>query len=178
MHGNNPSVSFSKKSSAVKVLVCVDRSEASRKVIRAVTEWLGSRAGQDQFVLFHVAEFLPEFLLSDHPEPGLTSRSLAERWATRARNDGEKLLQETKAAFVAAGIPESCLTCKLDLEDCLPESKKVAAALAIIREMHAGDYHLVCIGRRGASQLAVSLIGGVTEKVIREAHGRSVLVVD
>lgn len=162
----------------MKVLVCLDRSEASRKMVRTVTEWLKPRSGQDQFVLYHVAEYLPEFLLSDHPEPGMTSRSLAERWASRARQDGEKLLEDVKQTFLAAGFPDSSVTCKLDLEDCLPESKKVAAALAIIREMQSGDYQLVCIGRRGASQLSLSLIGGVTEKVIREAHGRSVLVVD
>jgi nucleotide-binding universal stress UspA family protein len=162
----------------VKVLVCVDRSEASRKAIRRVTEWFGRRAGDDQFTLYHVAEFLPEFLLSDHPEPGLTSRSLAERWATRAKSDGDKLLQETKDLLIAGGIPAAAVSTKLDLEDCLPESKKVVAALAIIREMQSGNYDLVCIGRRGASELAVSLIGGVAEKVLREAHGRSVLVVD
>jgi nucleotide-binding universal stress UspA family protein len=162
----------------VKVLVCLDRSEVSRKVIRRVTEWFVQRAGEDQLTLYHVAEFLPEYLLSDHPEPGLTTRSLAERWAAKARTDGENLLKEAQESLIAGGFPASALSCKLDLEDCRPESKKVAAALAIIREMQSGQYDLVCIGRRGVSELAVSPIGGVTEKVIREAHGRSVLVVD
>lgn len=162
----------------MNVLVCVDRSEVSRKLVRRVAEWLGRRAGEDQITLYHVAEFLPEFLLSEHPEPGLTSRSLAERWATRARTDGEKLLQDMADQLIAGGLPAGVVSRKLDLEECLPESKKVAAALAIIREMQAGNYDLVCIGRRGASELSLSLIGGVTEKVIREAHGRSVLVVD
>jgi nucleotide-binding universal stress UspA family protein len=162
----------------VNVLVCVDRSEVSRKVIARVADWLACRAGRDQITLYHVAEFLPEFLLSEHPEPGLTSRSLAERWASRARSDGEALLKDSMDQLIAGGLPASAVSCKLDLEGCLPESKKVAAALAIIREMQSGQYDLVCIGRRGASELSVSLIGGVTEKVVREAHGRSVLVVD
>jgi nucleotide-binding universal stress UspA family protein len=164
----------------VNVLVCVDRSDASRKVVGFVAELLKGRgaAGQDRITLYHVAEFLPEFLLSDHPEPGMTSRGLAERWASRAKSDGERVLAERQQELIAAGLPAESVQVKLDLKDCLPESKKVAAALAIIEEMQGGNYDLVCIGRRGASELAVSFIGGVTEKVIREAHGRSMLVVD
>jgi nucleotide-binding universal stress UspA family protein len=162
----------------VNVLLCVDRSEASRKVVRVVADLLKGRGTGDKVTLYHVAEFLPEFLLSDHPEPGMTSRGLAERWAGRAKADGERLLAERKQELIAAGVPAAAVHEKLELKDCLPESKKVAAALAIIGEMQAGNYDLVCIGRRGASELALSFIGGVTEKVIREAHGRSMLVVD
>jgi len=164
----------------VNVLVCIDRSEASRKVVRFVAGLLKARVadGQDRITLYHVAEFLPEFLLSDHPEPGMTSRGLAERWAAKAKDDGDRVLAERKQELLAAGIPAAAVQTKLELKDCLPESTKVAAALAIIGEMQSGNYDLVCIGRRGASELAISFIGGVTEKVIREAHGRSMLVVD
>jgi nucleotide-binding universal stress UspA family protein len=162
----------------VNILVCVDRSEASRKVVRVAADLLKGRGGQDKLTVYHVAEFLPEFLLSDHPEPGMTSRGLAERWAGKAKEDGERVLAERKQELIAAGLSATAVETKLDLKDCLPESKKVAAALAIIGEMQSGKYDLVCIGRRGASELALSFIGGVTEKVIREAHGRSVLVVD
>ncbi|GIX05236.1 MAG: hypothetical protein KatS3mg114_1105 [Planctomycetaceae bacterium] len=162
----------------MKILVCVDRSAASEKLIQYVIELLRPRAGQDQIVLFHVAELLPEFLLSDHPEPGMTSHSLAERWAGKARQSGEDLLQRSRQTFIQKGFPADQVTILLDFENCRPESKKVAAALAIIREMQSGNYDLVCLGRRGASQLSLSLIGSVTEKVLREAHGRSVLVID
>lgn len=161
----------------MKVLVCVDHSEASKKVVQNAAQLLKG-CSTAQVTLFHVAEFLPEFLLSDHPEPGMTSRNLAERWADRAKSDGEKLLQATQTLVTEIGVPANQVLVKLELKDCLPESKKVAAALAIIGEMQSGDYDLVCIGRRGASELSASLIGGVAEKVLREAHGRSVLVID
>jgi len=162
----------------VNVLVCVDRSEASRKVVRVVADLLKGRSGPDQVTVYHVAEFLPEFLLSDHPEPGMTSRGLAERWAGKAKADGERVLAERKQELIAGGVAADAVQIKLDLKDCLPESKKVVAALAIIDEMQHGNYDLVCIGRRGASELVMSINGGVTEKVIRGAHGRSMLVVD
>ncbi len=161
----------------MKVLVCVDHSDASKTVVQTAADLLKSRTG-DQVTLFHVAEFLPEFLLSDHPEPGMTSRSLAERWAGRAKADGEKLLVTSREEMISAGMPAASVHTKLELKDCLPESRKVAAALAIIGEMQTGNYNLVCIGRRGASELSLSMIGGVAEKVLREAHGRSMLIID
>lgn len=161
----------------MKVLVCVDHSEASKTVVQKAGSLLRSQSG-DEIVLFHVAEFLPEFLLSDRPEGGMTSHSLAERWAARAKSDGEALLASAKDSVVGAGLAAEAVQTKLQLIDCRPESKKVAAALAIIGEMQAGSYDLVVIGRRGASDLSLSLIGGVAEKVLREAHGRSVLVID
>lgn len=162
----------------MKVLLPVDRSEASSKAVQFVGKLLAGRSGQDQVTVYHVAEFLPEFVLTDLPEAGLTTRSLAERWATRAKTDGETLLAEQKQALIAAGLSADAVETKLELKDCLPESRKVAAALTIIGEMQSNAYDLVCIGRRGASVLSHSFIGGVAEKVLREAHGRSVLVVD
>lgn len=162
----------------MKVLVCVDRSEASAKAVAVAAKTIGSQGSQVHWTLLHIAEFLPEFLLSDHPEAGQTSRTLAERWASNAKSAGEQQLHKAQAALEAAGIPAASIAQKLVLKDCLPESKKVAAALAIIAEMQAENYDLVVIGRRGAAELSVSMVGGVTEKVLREAHGRSVLVVD
>lgn len=162
----------------MKVLLPVDRSTASSKAVQFVGKLLAGRDGQDQVTVFHVAEFLPEFVLTDTPEAGLTTRSLAERWATRAKADGEALLADQKQALVTAGVAAGSVQTKLELTSCLPESKKVAAALSIIGEMQSEAYDLVCIGRRGASALSQSFIGGVAEKVLREAHGRSVLVVD
>ena len=52
------------------------------------------------------------------------------------------------------------------------------AALAIIEEMQGGQYDLVVLGRRGASPAAESFVGSVTEKVLREARGKTVWVVD
>jgi nucleotide-binding universal stress UspA family protein len=162
----------------VKVLLCVDRSDASKKAVQFLADLVAPRGTKDTLTLLHVAEFLPEFVLSDHPEPGLTSRSLAERWAAKAQAEGEKVLEQARELCIASGVVAGQVQTKLALKDCLPESKKVAAALAIIEEMQNGDYDTICLGRRGASELALSFIGGVAEKVIREARGKHVILVD
>ena len=88
------------------------------------------------------------------------------------------MLAEHKQALLKAGVASAAVQTKLQVTDCLPESKKVAAALAIIGEMQSGTYDLVCLGRGGATGLAASFIGSVAEKVLRAGQGRSILVVD
>lgn len=128
--------------------------------------------------VFHVAELLPEYLLRDHPAPGLPPRDLASAWGDKAQAQGRQLLADAKQALVKAGVPAGSLNEKLSLTNCLPEAKKVAAALSIIDEIREGRYDVVCLGRRGASQLESSFIGGVAEKVIRECQGKTVWLVD
>lgn len=161
----------------MNVLVCVDASEVSQALVQAVAELLRERSG-DQFVLYTVAEVLPDYVQSEQPQAGMTPRNVAENHAETTRKAGEALLQRSREQLISAGIAADSVQTKLGCTDCLPESKKVAAALAIIDEMKSGQYDLVCLGRRGASELKVSLIGGVTEKVLREGHGRAILVID
>jgi nucleotide-binding universal stress UspA family protein len=163
----------------VNVLICVDHSDASRKAVQFAGKILGQCSLPDLNVtLFHVAELLPEYVLSDHPMPGMTPRNLAEAWAERARSQGEKLLSEHRSALQSAGIPAPSLHTKMSVTSCLPEAKKIAAALSLIDEIKEGPYDVVCLGRRGASQLASSFLGGVSEKVIRECQGKTVWLVD
>lgn len=163
----------------VKVLICVDHSDASQKAVTFAGQVLGKMPQQDlRVTLFHAAELLPEFVLSDQPAPGMTSRVFAEAWADRAKSQGQNLLNEQQAALKSAGVAAGSLTAKLSTMSCLPEAKKVAAALAVIEEVKSGGYDVVCLGRRGASQLAASFIGGVAEKVVRECQGKTVWLVD
>lgn len=161
------------------VLICVDHSNSSTKAVQFAAGILGKSAIPNLDVtLLHVAELLPEFVLSEEPAPGMTQRSLADSWAERSRSQGQKLLDEQQAALQAAGVPAQALHTKLSTASCLPESKKIAAALSLITEIKSGPYDVICIGRRGASQIASSIVGGVAEKVIRECHGKTVWLVD
>lgn len=163
----------------MNVLMCVDHSDSSKKAVAFAANLLGKISGKElSITLFHVAELLPEYLLSDDPAPGLTLRDLAKAWSERSKMRGQELLAQVRQEFLQAGVPAECLREKLSTMDCLPESKKVAAALSLIEEMQNGPYNVVCIGRRGASGLGSSFIGGIAEKVIRESAGITVWLVD
>jgi nucleotide-binding universal stress UspA family protein len=169
------------RNQAVNILLAIDHSDASRKAVRFVGDAFGRNLSGDLSVtLLHVGDSLPEFILSRSAdaEAGNAFRQVAEEWTATARSEGESLLAAQKEALVEAGLPQESVRTRLILKEALPEAKKVAAALAIIEEMKTGDYDVVCLGRRGTSPAISVFPGSVAEKVLREAAGRTVWVVD
>jgi len=165
----------------VKVLIAVDDSDVSRKAVAFAGKLLGHREEPDADVtLFHVVESLPEFILarSGNGEAASAFRQVAEEWAQTSRDLGEKLLAEQSLTLAAAGVPPARIDTRLCQKEARPEARRVVAALAIIEEMKQGGYDLVFIGRRGSSGSIESFIGGVAEKVAREAQGVSLCIVD
>jgi nucleotide-binding universal stress UspA family protein len=165
----------------LNILLAIDHSEASRKTVRFVGEILGGRPADFATVtLFHVIESLPDFVVSgaSHPELGPAFRDVAREWTEADRRNGEQLLAERKKQLVALGVAAQSVQTKLAVRDALPEAKKVIAALAIIEEMKQGPYSVVCLGRRGAALSDGVFPGSVASKVIREAQGKTVWVVD
>jgi nucleotide-binding universal stress UspA family protein len=166
---------------SVKVLIAVDGSEVSRKAVAFAAKMLGRRTERDvEVTLFHVAAALPEFLLprGEHAGAAESLRVAAEQWAESNRLAGEKLLAESRESLVQAGIPAAAVRTTLARKEGQPEATRVVAAIAIIEEMRQGNYDLVVVGRRGASASIPSLVGSVTEKVSREAYGRTLWIVD
>ncbi len=165
----------------MKVLIAVDGSDVSRKAVAFAGNVLGRRAERDvEVTLFHVAESLPEFLLHRGGAGGTAAslRQAAEEWAETNRLAGERLLTADREALLQAGIPAPALQTKLCRKEAPPEASRVMAAIAIIEEMRHGNYDVVVIGRRGASATIPTLVGGVAEKIAREAYGRTLWIVD
>jgi nucleotide-binding universal stress UspA family protein len=165
----------------LNILLTIDHSEASRKAVRFVGEMVGGRPAEFATVtLFHVIESLPDFVISgtSHPQLASAFRDVAQEWTETDRRSGDKLLAERKKQLVELGVAAQSIQTKLVVKNALPEAKKVMAALAIIEEMKQGPYTVVCLGRRGASAADGVFPGSVASKVIREAQGKTVWVVD
>lgn len=166
----------------VKVLVAIDDSDVSRKAVAFAGKLLGPRTADDCTVtLFHVCESLPEYILARSSSVGDVDnafRRVADEWANTGKVLGEKLLEEQALTLTAAGIPPAKVNIRLCQKEARPEARRVVAALAIIEEMKQGGYDLVVIGRRGTSASIESFIGGVAEKVAREARGCALCIVD
>jgi nucleotide-binding universal stress UspA family protein len=165
----------------VKFLVAIDGSPASTNAVRFVAEFLGqTKMTEHSITLFHVTESLPNALLS----PGIPQslgpayQEVIEDAMARRKAEGERLLEAMAAILRSAGIPSDRILTKLDVESARPESSKVAAALAIIDEMKKGDYRVVCVGRRGASSAQGSFPASMAEKILWEARGKVVWVID
>ena len=164
----------------MKILLAIDGSQASREAVRFISEMLAGSRVQASVTLYHVIETLPEYLLSRGRDAvaGAAYRQLIDDLTSSRKAEGERLLAEHRQALVSAGLPATALHCKLEIRDALPEARKVAAAMAVIEEMKSGDYSVVCLGRRGTASAEGSFLGSVAEKVLREARGRTVWVVD
>ena len=165
----------------MKILLAVDKSAASDKAVRFVANILAD-CGPDEvsLTLLHIVESIPEFLVDggggSHPRE--LYRQVVEEWETGRRNEGQQLLDQQRRALIDAGLPETAIESKLVVKESRPEAKKVIAALSIIEEMQRGDYSVVALGRRGLSAAQGSFLGSVAEKVLREANGRTVWVID
>lgn len=163
----------------VKVLVAIDESEVSRKAVDLIGTLFGRRQDVD-VTLFHVVESLPEFILARSHQGGADNayRKVADECAEACRTQGSKLLADAAQKLTTGGLTAGSIATKLSQKEGRPEARRVVAALAIIEEMKHGNYDLVFIGRRSSAACADTFIGGVAEKVTREAGGRTVCIVD
>jgi nucleotide-binding universal stress UspA family protein len=165
----------------VKVLLAVDHSDLTRHSVDFVGKVLGkSQIPGLQITIFHVIESLPEFILSRsrQGESSGAFSKVAEEWVESNRATGEKLLKETQESLVAAGIPAAQIQTRLMEKESRPEARRVIAALGIIEEMQQGNYDVIVVGRRGTSRAFETFLGSVAEKVAREAHGKTLWIVD
>jgi len=165
----------------VKILLAIDPSEASRKAVEFAGKLLAPSAAKDVTVtLLHVVDSIPEFIVSgvNHPQSGAAYQQVAKDWTSASRAEGDALLSRYRKQLESSGVPASAISLKLVTKEALPEAMKVVAALTIIEEMKSGGFDVVCLGRRGTSAASGSFPGSVAEKVLREAHGLTVWVVD
>ncbi len=162
----------------MKVLVAVDNSDASKKAVSFASRLiLGEKSDSASVTLFHVVESLPEFIVARSTAGGAFA-TVAQEWSDINLKIGEQLLEAQKQTLVAAGVPAARIHTTCRQKESLPESSRVVAALAIIEEMKSGNYDTIVIGRRGTNALISSFLGGVAEKVAREAFGRTLCIVD
>ena len=165
----------------MKVLVAVDGSHATQDAVDFVAETFARSANRSvSIVLFHVVESLPDDLLTwaASSERDAAHQKVCADLAADRKAAGERPLADRRQTLIDAGIAEADVERKLIVRESRPGAGKVVAALSIIEEMRAGGYDVVCLGRRGASGAEGSFLGSVAEKVLREARGRTVWVVD
>ncbi len=165
----------------MNILLPVDASDASEKAVMFVSRLLGKTPPKDlQITLYHVAESLPDFIATRRKgnAPENIFRSVADEWETNIRVDGEQLLAGYKQLLTTSGISSASVHEKLRIEEGLPEAKKVIAAMDIIHEMQRGTYDVIVMGRRASSAANLPFLGSVSEKVVREAQGRTIWIVD
>jgi len=165
----------------VRILMGIDDSSATTKAINFVGKIFGQSESRDVWItLLHVTESVPDQNL----EPGIPQslgpayQQIVDDAKARREELGKGLLERGSVALTAAGIARDHISAKLETSSARPESSKVAVALAIINEMDGNHYDVVCVGRRGTIASEGVFVTSIAEKVLREARGCTVWVVD
>lgn len=154
-----------------KILLAVDESKSSRKVI--------------QYVIKNIQTDSEIALLSILPDAtaacGLDSPSLTPLFNENKRafcsiEDTKKdivkrALQEAKDELVQAGFPSSNIKI-------LVRKKKQGIARDILKESESGEYDTLVLGRKGHSRVRDFFMGSVSNKVLQLVSDKTVIIVD
>jgi nucleotide-binding universal stress UspA family protein len=161
----------------MRILLAVDESENSRRVVRYVGALL--RGTSDVAVtLFHVLKPMPRELLehggSENPavEAQLSMQLRAEQEAW-IRKEGEAechILKQARESLNQSGFDTGRVTLKFGHEDDVANN--------ILDEARIGHHETIVVGRHGMSRVKRVFGGGVTDQLLRDAKGFALWVVE
>ncbi len=136
-----------------KVLLAVDGSETSMKAARIANDYL-EKGIAEELTIAHV-------FMSREGSNYYIGTDISEKVIVASRENGETVLEKTKAVFTAPDKVKTVL-------------KSGDIAQTIIKL--ANDFDLIIIGSRGMNTIAGLLMGSVSSRVVQYAE-QPVLVV-
>ncbi|BFU92973.1 MAG: hypothetical protein NTAFB01_41600 [Nitrospira sp.] len=163
---------------AIRVLVAIDGSKDSTRAVKYVGRILRSTPDVN-VTLFHVLNPLPPVLRehggSEDPvrEEALGRQLRKDRktWYLKEQKLESNILSKTRQTLERTGFPVSRIRLKFGHEE-------EDVAETILEEAQKGRYQAIVVGRHGLSGLKKLFFGGITRKLLQQATGRAVWVVE
>ena len=161
----------------MRILLAVDESETSHRVVRYVGSLLG-RTPHVVVTVFHVLKPMPRELLehggSENPaaeeELSVQLRNDQDAWIRKERESECHVLKKACEMLIEAGFDTSYLAVKYGHEDDIARN--------ILEEARSGCYETIVVGRQGTSRIKQIFGGGVTDQLLRDAKGFAIWVVE
>jgi len=161
----------------MRILLAVDESENSRRVVQYVGSLLG-RTSDVVVTLFHVLKPMPRGLLehggSENPaaeaQLSVQLRDEQKTWIRKERESECGVLKEACETLEQAGFDLSQVEVKYGHDDDIARS--------ILEEARSGHYDTIVVGRQGISRIKRIFGGGTTDHVLRDAKGFAIWVVE
>jgi len=156
-----------------KILVALDNSEESHKILHYVETLLGPADVQPEVQFFHVIRgrkgFLPDYddLNKLHKEESWVKETIRE--FDRAKNEMSAFLEGTIRQWVDRGFDGD------RLKSCVSHGGSRAGS--IVDEARRGGFGTIVVGRRGLTKVEEFFMGRVSNKVLQLAEDRAVWVV-
>ncbi|MDF0675187.1 MAG: universal stress protein [Nitrospira sp.] len=169
--------SINRSNLSIRILVAVDGSKDSTRAVKYVGRLLHSTPGVN-VTLFHVLNPLPPVLRehggSEDPvreeQLGKQLRKDRKSWYRKEQKLESKILSKAHQTLERTGFPASGVRLKFGYEDDVVGT--------ILEEARKGRFQTIVVGRHGVSGLKKLFFGGITRKLLQQATGYAVWVVE
>jgi nucleotide-binding universal stress UspA family protein len=145
------------------LLIAVDESDSSRRAVLYVADFLGGFPG------FRVTLFS---IIPDPEEDFFDSEAEQNAWIRQKLDAANKMLENYQQVLIQSGFPEG----KVRFRSCVGEAKSLADAILETR------CDLTCctvvVGRHHKTKAEEFLFGSTSSKLVHEAKGCAVWVVE
>ncbi len=159
---------------AHKLLVALDSSEGAWRAVEYVANNFGQTPGV-QVTLLHILTGLPPAFWDDghilQDKEKEARKRLVENWQKDQEKQWQGLVKKAHERLAAAGIAAQSVHSKF-------KPKYFDVAEDIIGEAEGGGFSTIIMGRRGLGMAKSLLLGSVTRKVVDNAKGCAVTIVE
>ena len=159
---------------AQKVVIALDSSEGAWRAVEYVAEAFGHTPGV-QVTLLHVLSGLPPAFWDDGhilEEKEKESRQrLVAGWQTEQEKKWQGLVKKAHDRLTKAGVAKDAVVNKF-------KPKDYDVAEDILSDAAAGNFDTIVMGRRGLGLAKTLVLGSVTNKVVQNAKGCAVIIVE
>ena len=157
---------------AGKLLIALDSSEGAWRAVEFVAK-VFAQTPQVEVTLLHILSGLPPafwddgHILSDKERE--SRQRLVDNWQADKEKEWQDLVNKAKDLLTGAGI--STVVSKF-------KPKYYDVAEDIVNEAAEGGSSTIVMGRRGLGAAKTLLLGSITNKVVHNARGRAVIIVE
>jgi len=159
---------------AHKLLVALDASEGAWRAVEYVANTFGPVPGV-KVALIHILTGLPPAFWDDghilDPRERENRQRLVASWQAEQEKQWQELVHKARERLTKAGVPTDAVSSKV-------KPKYYDVAEDLINEAETGGFGTIVMGRRGLGKAKSLLLGSVTTKVVQNARGSAVTVVE
>ncbi len=159
---------------AHKMIIALDGSEGAWRAVEYVAETFGRTPGVHITLLHVLAGLPPAFwddghILSDQEKQ--SRERLVGNWQKEQEKQWQGLVKKSHDHLTKAGIPKDAVVAKF-------KPKYYDVAEDILSEAEEGKFDTIVMGRRGLGMAKALLLGSITNKVVQNAKGCAVTIVE
>ncbi|UCG13064.1 MAG: universal stress protein [Deltaproteobacteria bacterium] len=158
------------------VLIAVDGSRNSMRAVEYAGEVFATHP-EARLVLFHILPVISRVLLDKEEIKAVNARKVERPdlaglyWRLEDEDKMSEFFAKAQDVLEKAGMKQEQIKSKFRVKTGeIPD--------AILEEIALGNYKTLILGRRGLSRVREFFLGSVSTKVVREARGCAVCVVE